>query len=236
MPRKKRSKKLDLGKIDEIASLEPPKSYQSLMYGVLTVIVFFVLIFLGLKVISDRNAGTITEESVQTQSIYVVQKGDNLWKIAEKQYKDGYKWVDIARANNLTDPGKIEVGMKLAIPAINMAIAISDGPSPSATPTVTQAPTRVPTKVITPTPTVVVATKVPTATPTVAKAPVKAAQQVPAGEKISGRTYTVVRGDNLWNIAVRAYGDGYRWVDIARENKLANPDLIHSGNKFTLPR
>lgn len=55
-------------------------------------------------------------------------------------------------------------------------------------------------------------------------------------QPISGSTYEVVKGDNLWEIAVRAYGDGYRWVDIARENKLVNPGLIHPGNVFTLPR
>ena len=53
---------------------------------------------------------------------------------------------------------------------------------------------------------------------------------------ISGATYEVVRGDSLWKIAVRAYGDGYRWVEIARENNLANPDLIHAGNILVLPR
>lgn len=53
---------------------------------------------------------------------------------------------------------------------------------------------------------------------------------------ISGATYEVVKGDNLWNIAVRAYGDGYRWVEIARENNLVNPDLIHAGNILVLPR
>jgi len=53
---------------------------------------------------------------------------------------------------------------------------------------------------------------------------------------ISGATYEVVRGDNLWNIAVRAYGDGYKWVQIARENNLKNPNLIHAGNIFTIPR
>jgi len=57
-----------------------------------------------------------------------------------------------------------------------------------------------------------------------------------AGEAISGGTYTVVKGDNLWGIAVRAYGDGYKWVEIARENNLENPNLIHSGNVLTLPR
>jgi len=55
-------------------------------------------------------------------------------------------------------------------------------------------------------------------------------------EPISGATYEVVRGDNLWKIAVRAYGDGYRWVEIARENKLTNPNLIHTGNILILPR
>jgi nucleoid-associated protein YgaU len=53
---------------------------------------------------------------------------------------------------------------------------------------------------------------------------------------ISGASYTVVKGDNLWNISVRAYGDGFKWVEIARENKLVHPNLIHSGNVLVLPR
>ena len=55
-------------------------------------------------------------------------------------------------------------------------------------------------------------------------------------ESIEGNTYTVQKGDTLWDISVRAYGDGYRWVEIAEANNLANPDLIHSGNEFVLPR
>ena len=47
---------------------------------------------------------------------------------------------------------------------------------------------------------------------------------------ITGTTYTVVKGDNLWKIAVRAYGDGYKWVAIAKANKLVNPGIIHAGN------
>lgn len=53
---------------------------------------------------------------------------------------------------------------------------------------------------------------------------------------ISGATYTVTSGDSLWNIAIRAYGDGYRWSEIASENDLTNPDTIHSGNLLVLPR
>lgn len=55
-------------------------------------------------------------------------------------------------------------------------------------------------------------------------------------EPISGGTYSVVRGDNLWTIAVRAYGDGFKWTQIAKENKLVHPNLIHAGNLLILPR
>jgi nucleoid-associated protein YgaU len=53
---------------------------------------------------------------------------------------------------------------------------------------------------------------------------------------ISGDSYGVVEGDNLWEIAVRAYGDGYSWVKIANENKLADPDIIHVGTVLKLSR
>lgn len=57
-----------------------------------------------------------------------------------------------------------------------------------------------------------------------------------AGNAISGATYEVQKGDTLWSIAVRAYGDGYRWIDVARENNLDQPNIIHAGNVLTLPR
>lgn len=49
-------------------------------------------------------------------------------------------------------------------------------------------------------------------------------------------TYTVVAGDSLWNISVKIYGDGYKWVEIAKANNLSNPNIIHTGNVLTLPR
>ena len=68
---------------------------------------------------------------------------------------------------------------------------------------------------------------------------------VPEGQITSGvtseaakpkeKSYTVVHGDNLWNIAVAQYANGYRWVDIAKANNLTNPGLIHAGNILTLP-
>lgn len=60
--------------------------------------------------------------------------------------------------------------------------------------------------------------------------------QKKAVETISGNSYTVAKGDNLWNISVRAYGDGFKWPEIARTNKLVNPNLIHPGNVLNLSR
>jgi nucleoid-associated protein YgaU len=73
-----------------------------------------------------------------------------------------------------------------------------------------------------------VSPKQPTATKTVI--------QIAQVEPIANDTYTVVSGDNLWNIAVRAYGDGFKWTEIAKVNKLVNPNLIYAGNVLTLPR
>lgn len=54
--------------------------------------------------------------------------------------------------------------------------------------------------------------------------------------QISGDSYTVEKGDTLWNISVRAYGDGYQWVNVAKANDLTHPNVIHVGNVLTLPR
>ncbi len=53
---------------------------------------------------------------------------------------------------------------------------------------------------------------------------------------ISGENYVIVKGDCLWDIAVRAYGDGFKWTEIAKANSLVNPNLIYPGNTLVLPR
>lgn len=70
----------------------------------------------------------------------------------------------------------------------------------------------------------------------VKKPTTKLAKAETAGLTITGNTYTVVRGDHLWGIALRAYGDGYRWVEIAKANNLVIPNLIHTGNVLVIPR
>lgn len=55
-------------------------------------------------------------------------------------------------------------------------------------------------------------------------------------ETIDKDEYQVVEGDNLWNICIRAYADGYKWVEVAQFNQLKNPDLLEIGQKLKLPR
>jgi len=49
--------------------------------------------------------------------------------------------------------------------------------------------------------------------------------------------YKVIKNDNLWKIAVRAYGDGYQWVKIWKENKLKlrDPNKLEIGMTLTIP-
>ena len=46
------------------------------------------------------------------------------------------------------------------------------------------------------------------------------------------------RGDALWRIAYRSYGEGVRYVDIVRRNAgvIADPDLIYPNQIFALPK
>ena len=50
-----------------------------------------------------------------------------------------------------------------------------------------------------------------------------------------GNYYTVVRGDTLWGIANKFYGNGSRYPEIAKANNISNPDLIHAGQKLLIP-
>lgn len=54
----------------------------------------------------------------------------------------------------------------------------------------------------------------------------------------SSQTYTVVKGDCLWNIAKKFYGSGAKYTIIYNANKGViggNPNLIYPGQVFTIP-
>ncbi len=51
-------------------------------------------------------------------TVYTVQAGDSLSKIAKMHYGDARKYDIIVKANGITDPAKVRVGTKLQIPKL----------------------------------------------------------------------------------------------------------------------
>lgn len=63
------------------------------------------------------------QTGVEEGGVYTVKAGDNLWSIAENRLGDGFAWEEIAKLNQIENPGLIEVGQKLIMPEI---VAIDD--------------------------------------------------------------------------------------------------------------
>ena len=55
-------------------------------------------------------------KSVNSGNTVTLAKGDTLYGLAKQHLGDGSKWRDIANANNIKDPTKLEVGRELQIP------------------------------------------------------------------------------------------------------------------------
>ena len=67
------------------------------------------------------------------------------------------------------------------------------------------------------------------------------AENNPSLEMMEGgdaASYTIQKGDNLWNLAKQHLGDGTRWQEIYSQNQDilgSNPDLIYPGTEIKLP-
>ena len=48
-------------------------------------------------------------------------------------------------------------------------------------------------------------------------------------------TYSVAKGDTLYNIAKNFYGNGGKYKEIASANSISNPNLIYPGQILTIP-
>ena len=59
----------------------------------------------------------------------------------------------------------------------------------------------------------------------------------PATNAPQTKTYTVKKGDTLWGIAKKYYGNGAKYPTIynANKGKIKNPNLIYVGQVFTIP-
>ena len=72
------------------------------------------------------------------------------------------------------------------------------------------------------------------------KAPAQPEVAAAKTEAVSIETdeYLVQKGDFLWKIALKAYGDGYQWTKIWEANKelIPNSNIIEAGTLLKLPR
>lgn len=53
-------------------------------------------------------------------------------------------------------------------------------------------------------------------------------------ERILPQTYTVKKGDTLWDIASRFYGEGGKWGALAAKNGVSDPKALQIGTVLTL--
>ena len=185
------------------------ESMLSMIFGVVTVLLIGVLVMRMYNAnksaitadaekteIASEKVGEVAVETKEDGKQYPTQlpetvkvaKGDNLWKIAEKQYGSGYNWVDIAKENKLSNADVITEGQELKLPKTPVIVLVQ--------------------------------------------------QQVKTPTTITGDSYTIAKGDSLWTIAVSAYGDGYKWTEIAKNNNIvmARSNYIEVGQVLKLAR
>ncbi len=216
--------------------VETNQSKVSLILGALIVLVIGILVFNYF----NRNKAALgpaqqTQNETANQDVspdqlpgkYTVKEGDTLFIIAEKYYKDGSKFADIAKANSLTNVDQITTGQVLDIPK-----AAADQVQASAEPVVSPSPevTATPEPSVSPAPTTTPDDQTAVGTGT------GGGNTTIWGPRIEGDTYTVVVGDWLSTIAGRAYGDIMAYQKIAQANNISNPDHIEPGMVLKIPR
>lgn len=82
-----------------------------------------------------------------------------------------------------------------------------------------------------------VATPAPVTVPAPAP-PISPPVAPPAPRPPAARTYTVVRGDSLWKIANKMYGNPMKWTTIYNANRGViggNPSRIYAGQVYIIP-
>ncbi len=197
--------------------VESNQSKVSLVLGALIILVIGILIF---NYFSKSKASlgpaqqTEREQDISPSQLpgkYTVKDGDTLFTIADKYYQNGYKYTEIAKTNNLTNPDQIETGQVLEIPKLETQPQTEASPEPTVSPKLSDQTTAAETL------------------------GTGGGDTTIWGPKINGDTYTVVEGDWLSKIAGRAYGDMQAFDKIAKANNISNPDLIEPGTILTIP-
>lgn len=205
--------------------------FKEFIIGIFTLIIALVAtlhyvnvskVTLPLSFLHWQNQKQVTEHETaksNTNNItYTVQEGQGLSQIVEQIYGNADKLNIVMQMNGITDPNQIVVGQVLKLP-----------PKDSTTQAKEVTPTTAPTVTDNPTPTVTI-----TLTPTPQIGEISAIQTGPV--TIKGKKYKVQPGDGIWDIAVRAYGDGMMWTKIAEANHLDQSYNLEVGRVLKIPR
>jgi murein DD-endopeptidase MepM/ murein hydrolase activator NlpD len=175
---------------------------------------------------------------------YVVQRGDNLYRIA---LRFGVSLQALAAANNLANPNRIYVGQQLVIPG---PVAVTEDPEPAGGPmtytvrrgdslytiarrfglsisTLTAAndipnPNRLDVGQV---------LVIPGGLETIIPTPTAQATVAPEAAQSAGEVYTVRRGDKLYDIALRF---DTTIAALAAANNIANPNRLLVGQQLVI--
>ncbi|MGW8142978.1 MAG: peptidoglycan DD-metalloendopeptidase family protein [Anaerolineales bacterium] len=81
----------------------------------------FIAIFLVLISLTPGENTVSAQEGEPNGPVYIVQEGDTLWDIAQRF---GVPWEDLARVNEISDPGQLAAGDELVIPGFDDAAGV----------------------------------------------------------------------------------------------------------------
>lgn len=185
-------------------------NYVSVALGILVLLVAVTLMFRSNEVseeLTDLNEDTTMEQQMRT---HVVQPGESLSSIARDQLGSMDYTDELIEANDITNPNVVEVGTELVLP--NIGTQVSEEAMESEEEESVEKEAMKETGETSDT--------------------AMATQTI----EITGDTYTTVKGDYLWDIAKRAYGDGNMYTAIIEANTLRNPDHLEEGTVLKLPR
>ncbi|SFC41464.1 LysM peptidoglycan-binding domain-containing protein [Devosia psychrophila] len=145
--------------------------------------------------------------------------------------------IDMLEAGNAEVAARAEVNFEVELPADTAPTAVAEAdPAPAIAPAASAASTETPATAST-----TEAASAPTAADTPATEPVPTLVAVSVGgpdsERFASGKAIIRRGDNLWTIARRVYGEGIRYTTIYEANtgQIRDPDRIYPGQVFELP-
>ncbi len=123
----------------------------SMIFGLIIVLVIAVLLstffkkrFLGsvsvpgISIVNNKSLDKLSivgkkindqKESETSEYVYVVKKGDSLWKIAQRELSNGNRYLEVAKANKLGTKLSLEVGQKLILPKETVKTAVAYTPT-----------------------------------------------------------------------------------------------------------